>query len=80
MKEQDTERRTEEEDSRGEGLGWVRRCASKPYHLPHGGGNAPGEGKDPALQVNQEGVGFPAANHLDGAVGHARLVECHDAA
>ena len=64
----------------GGGLGWGGGRAGEPQHLAHGGGDAPGEGKNLPLEVDEEGVGLPAAYHLDGAVGHACLVERHGAA
>ena len=51
--------------------------ALEPHHFFHGGGNAFCEREYLTLEVDYEGVGLPATNHLDGVIRNARLMDRH---
>ena len=52
---------------------------TEPGDLGHGRRYPGGEGRDLALEVDEEGVRAPAANDLDGVLADAREVEGHGA-
>ena len=49
----------------------------EPHHFFHGGGDAFFEREYRTLEVDDEGVGLPATNHLDGAIRNVRLMDRH---
>ena len=61
--------------------GWRigRVGVTEPGDLGHGGGDPGGEGRDLALEVDEEGIRAPSANDLDGMLADAREVEGHGA-
>ena len=52
---------------------------TEPGDLGHGGRDPGGEGRDLALEVDEEGIRAPSANDLDGMLADSYEVEGHGA-